>query len=81
MPGLTGDEPWVIAGSKNGATIWAQGWGDTGDKWWWPICDIELDCGLIGIDVCGMREIWDLSDCARIRIENHTIIENDNIWD
>lgn len=79
--GLTGNECWVIAGHKNGETIWAQAWGDDGDKWWWPITDIELDCGLIGIDVCGKREIWSLGDCARLRVEDHTIIENEFIWD
>ena len=80
-PKLTGNETWVIAGCKNGETVWAQGWGESSGDWWWPITDIELDCGLIGIDVVGMREVRHLDDCARLRIENHTIVENENIYD
>ena len=79
MSYLTGNETWIVEANK-GAVIWAQAWGDSGDKWWWPICDIELDCGLIGIDVCGMREVWDLGECARLRIEHETIIENEDIY-
>lgn len=75
---LTGDEPWVVAATKEGETIWARKWGDK--DWWWPICDVELDCGLIGIDVCGKREIWDLGECAELRIGLDTIVDSEDIW-
>jgi len=63
---LTGNEPWVIA-AKQGAAIWARDWGGAGSSWR-LICDIELDCGLIGIDVCGKREVRRLEDFAELRI-------------
>lgn len=72
---LTGNEPWVIAGTQ-GATIWARKWGDK--DWWWPIVDTEMDCGLIGIDVCGMREVWHLSDCAQLRIGDDELVDNED---
>jgi hypothetical protein len=77
MMRLSGREPWVIAG-QGGATVWVRRWGDKNFSW--PIVDVELDCGLIGIDVCGMREVWDLADCAEIRIENDTLISQDDFY-
>lgn len=74
---LTGNEPWVIAGTQ-GETIWARSWG--AGSWWWPISEIELDCGLIKIDVVGKLEIWDLSDCAQLRIGEDVFVENEDIY-
>lgn len=75
---LTGNEPWVIAGTKHGETIWVRSWG--AKDWWWPVVDVELDCGLIGIDVCGKREVWHLDDVAQLRIGNETIVENEDLF-
>lgn len=80
MSRLTANEHWVIEFNK-GSMIWAQGWGDSGDKWWWPVVFVELECGLIKIDVCGLTENWSLDDCARLRIENDQIIDSDNFYD
>lgn len=74
---LSGNEPWVIAGNQ-GETVWARAWGAM--DWWWPIVGIELDCGLISIDVCGMREVWHLSDCAQLRIGEDVFIDNENFF-
>jgi len=51
-PVFTGNEKWIKEG-LNGATVWARpGLGD-----WWPVYDIELDCGLMKIDVCGKTQV------------------------
>ena len=76
---MTGNEPWVIA-LNQGAQIWMHEWGEGGKKWWWPIVFVELDCGLIKIDVCGEIQNMDLGDCAELRIENGLIIDNDDIY-
>lgn len=76
---LTGNEPWLVAGTRHGETIWAHNWGEEG--WWWPIINTEMDCDLIQIDVMGMRETWSLGNCARLRIGRDIIVENENIWD
>ena len=74
--GLTGNELWVIAGTQ-GETVWVRKWGA---KEWWPIVDVELGCGLIIIDVCGKGEVWDLVECAELRINDEPPISNDGIW-
>lgn len=78
IPKLSGKEPWVIAGVA-GETIWARKWGDK--DWWWPIVFVELDCGLIKIDVCGKTENWDLADCAELRIGLKQIVDNDDFYE
>lgn len=75
---LTGKEPWLSKMIKDGALIWMREWGDNGG--WWPIVFVEMDCGLIKIDVCGKTQNMDLGDCAQLRIENDTIIDNEDIW-
>ncbi len=50
---LTGNEKWIAAG-KAGEEIYAKS-----SSLWWPIVDVELDCGLIKIDVCGQTETLD----------------------
>lgn len=75
---LTEKEPWVIAGTRGGAEIWAC--KQSGRSWWWPVVFTELDCALIKIDVCGKTENWDLRECI-LRINNEVLIENEFIWD
>jgi hypothetical protein len=77
---LTGNEKWFKIGLA-GETIWARRWGDSNKDWWWPIVHVELDCGLIKIDVCGQTEIWGLDDCAELRIGLDRIVPNEEIWD
>lgn len=72
---FTGEEPWFVA-SQQGAQIYVQQWGDSGNSWWWPMVFLELDTGLIKIDVCGKIQNMHLDDCARIRVENETPIEH-----
>lgn len=75
---LTGNEKWVIAGQQ-GETIWARQWGSK--DIWWPILHVELDCGLIKIDVCGKIEVWKLDDCAQLRINNNVLIDCDDFYE
>ena len=72
-PTLTGQEPWVIAANA-GHQLFATKWGK---EFWWPIHDIELDCGLIRIDVCGLLEILDLGDVAKIKWEGGAVDQDD----
>ncbi len=73
---LSGNEPWVIAGTE-GSIIWASKYTDD----WWPIFEVDLDTGLIKIDVCGQTEIWYLSECSKLRIEDYIIIEQEGFCD
>lgn len=75
-PALTGREPWVVA-ANSGYQLFATKWGK---ELWWPIHDIELDCGLIRIDVCGLLEILDLGDVAKIKWADE-VVEQDNFYD
>lgn len=36
---------------------------------WWPICEFELDCGLLKIDVMGKTDVYHMSDCEQIRMD------------
>jgi len=69
---LTGREPWLVAGLQ-GETIWAN--DSYKGEWWWPIVFVEMDTGLIKIDVCGKTQNWHLDDVARIRINLDEVIE------
>lgn len=74
---LTGNEPWVVAGLQ-GEDVYARRWGDR--NWWWPIVFVELDCGLIKVDVCGKTESWNLDNCAQLRIGSNVYVENEDIF-
>lgn len=34
---------------------------------WWPVFDIEVQTGLVRIDVCGLLEVKDISDFQSFR--------------
>ena len=78
MPLLTGTEEWVVAGQR-GETVWARRYG--AKDWWWPINDVELDCGIFRIDVCGLLEVWALDECPELRINNDRIIPAEHFYD
>ena len=59
---LTGNEKWIVAG-KQGAEVYAcDGNG------FYPIVEVEMDCGLVKVDVCGAIQINDVTHCD-IKIE------------
>jgi Lar family restriction alleviation protein len=38
-----------------------------GDKEWWPVHDIEVETGLVRIDVCGRLQVLHVGDAAQFR--------------
>ncbi|MDN7658473.1 hypothetical protein [Burkholderia cenocepacia] len=32
------------------------------DRWWWPVNDIDVQTGLLRIDVCGKLDVLHISD-------------------
>ena len=47
--------------------------------WWWPICDIELNCGLFHIDVMGLKELHHIDDISKINVNGTEYDYNDII--
>lgn len=45
----------------------AQKWGDKGDDWLWPVNDIEVQTGMMRIDVCGMLDVLHIGDIKRFK--------------
>jgi len=60
---LTGNENWVVA-LKEGEDVLAR---QCGYKIWFPVAHVDLDCGIITIDVMGRPQAWDLIDVAQIK--------------
>lgn len=48
--------------------------------WWWPVYDIEVQCALIRIDVCGKLQVCDFSDVAEIKDETGKKHDPDDWW-
>lgn len=40
-------------------------------EWWWPVHDIDVETGLLRIDVCGLLEVKHYSDVRRLRDGEH----------
>ncbi len=47
--------------------LFAQQWGDQGDDWLWPVHDIEVQTGLLRIDVCGKLDVLRIGDVKRFK--------------
>ena len=45
----------------------AQKWGSKGDDWLWPVHDIEVQTGLVRIDVCGKLDVLHMGDIKRFK--------------
>lgn len=48
----------------------AQQYGDHGDDWLWPVHDIEVQTGLVRIDVCGKLDTKHIGDFKIFRDAN-----------
>lgn len=72
---LTGSELWVQAGLQ-GEVVWIRKWGDK--DWWWPLVMVDLDTGLIKIDVCGKLDNLHLDDVAQMRLGDSEYIDNED---
>jgi len=42
-------------------------WGSEPDKWWWPVHDIDVETGLLRIDVCGKLQAKHIGDAKEFR--------------
>lgn len=40
---------------------------ENGIDWWWPIHDIDVQTGVLRIDVCGLLQVMHISDYSVIR--------------
>ena len=72
---FTGNESWIKAG-RNGCEIHGKLSGD-----WWPINDVELDCEICRIDVCGklqVVDVWDFMEIKVISDQGERIIDMDD---
>ena len=38
-----------------------QEWGSRGDDWLWPVESIDVQSGIMRIDVCGMLQVKDIA--------------------
>lgn len=45
----------------------AQKLGDKGDDWLWPVCDIDVQTGIMRIDVCGLLDVLHIGDIKRFK--------------
>lgn len=77
-PALTGNERWLVAGQQ-GADIFIC--DSSRLDFWWPITFVEMDTGLIHIDVCGKKETWHLDQGWALRINGDGIILFENFYD
>lgn len=46
--------------------------GCTRSGWWWPVHDIEVQTGLVRIDVCGLLEVKDIGDFKSFKDDTGT---------
>jgi len=58
----------------------AQRWGSAGDNWWWPVHDIEVQTGLVRIDVMGMLDVTHIGDIARFKDMNGVVHNSDDFY-
>lgn len=47
---------------------------------WWPVYDIEVQCGLVRIDVCGKLDILRMSDISRFKDDNGNEYPTDDFY-
>lgn len=40
-----------------------------GKDWWWPVYDIDVETGLMRIDVCGKLQVMHFGDVKELRDE------------
>ncbi|HEJ7993715.1 hypothetical protein [Serratia marcescens] len=56
-------------------------WGsENGKDWWWPIHDIDVQTGLLRIDVCGLLEVKHILDFRVIRDDSQTMHAPDDFY-
>lgn len=53
---------------------------ENGKDWWWLVCDIEVQTGLVRIDVCGKLQVTHLSDWRHVRDDAQVIHDPDTFY-
>jgi len=52
-----------------------------GDKdWWWPVYDIDVETGLMRIDVCGLLDVKHFGEVAEIQDCNSVIHDPETFY-
>ncbi|NMX65522.1 hypothetical protein [Pseudomonas sp. WS 5079] len=50
---------------------------ENGKDWWWPVHDIDVETGLMRIDVCGQLQACHFSDWNYLRDDAHVLHDRD----
>lgn len=53
---------------------------ENGSCWWWPINDIDVQTGMLRIDVCGILQVGHISDFSAIRGDDEVIRDIDDFY-
>lgn len=51
-----------------------------GDNCWWPVCDFEVETGLMRIDVCGKLQVMQFGDVMEIMDGDHQLHEPESFY-
>lgn len=55
-------------------------WGSEAGKWWWPVHDIDVETGLLRIDVCGKLQAKHISDAKEFRDADGTVHDSETFY-
>ena len=53
---------------------------ENGKDWWWPVVDIDVQTGLMRIDVCGKLQVNHLADWHCVRDDTQVIHDPDTFY-
>lgn len=53
---------------------------ENGKDWWWPVQDIDVQSGLVRIDVCGILQVNHLSHWLYMRDDAQVIHDPDDFY-
>lgn len=51
-----------------------------GDKWWWPVSDIDVQSGLLRIDVCGLLQVESIGGVLAFRDDSGKNHDTDDFY-
>lgn len=58
--------------------LWVRKWGSKNFDW--PLYDIDVQTGLLRIDVCGMLDVLRIGDVAEFRDADGTVHDPDSFY-
>lgn len=53
---------------------------ESGKDWWWPVIDIDVQTGLMRIDVCGKSQVCHFDDFSYVRDDSQVLHEWDGFY-